>query len=92
MRAVTSFYEGSRACVRVGRGERDWFKVNVGLQQGCVMLPWLLNVYMDEVVREVTARVQGVGLVMLGEDGGEWRIISWCLQMIRPLWLDQRRT
>ncbi len=31
MRAVKSFYEGSRACVRVGSGESDWFEVNVGL-------------------------------------------------------------
>ncbi len=39
------------------------------------MLPWLFNVYMNEVVREVNARVQGIGLVMLGEDVGEWRIV-----------------
>ena len=25
----------------------DWFPVNVGLRQGCVMSPWLFNVYMD---------------------------------------------
>ncbi len=31
MRAVKSFYEGSRACVGVGRGERDCSEVNVGL-------------------------------------------------------------
>ncbi len=31
MRAVKSFYEGSKACVRVGRGEGDWFEVTVGL-------------------------------------------------------------
>ncbi len=31
MRAVKSFYDGSRARVRVGRGESDLFEVNVGL-------------------------------------------------------------
>ncbi len=30
LRAVKSFYEGRRACVRVRRGESDWFEVNVG--------------------------------------------------------------
>ncbi len=34
-------------------GVDDWFEVNVGLRQGCVMSPWLFNVYMDGVVREV---------------------------------------
>ncbi len=74
MRAVKNFYEGSRACVRVGRGENGWTEVHVGLQQGCVMSPWLFNVYMDGMVRQVNTRVQGKGLVMLGEDGEEWRI------------------
>ncbi len=36
-RAVKSFYEGSRACVKFRRGESDWLEVNVGLRHGCVM-------------------------------------------------------
>ncbi len=52
------------------KGVDDWFEVNVGLRQGCVMSPWLFNVYMDGVVREVNARVEGKGLLMVGEDGG----------------------
>ena len=31
----------------------QWFPVNVGLRQGCVMSPWLFNLYMDGVVRAV---------------------------------------
>ncbi len=34
------------------------------------MSPWLFNVYMDKVVREVNARVQGQGLVVLVEYRG----------------------
>ena len=36
------FYDGSRACVRVGGTESECFGVNFGLRQGCVMSPWLL--------------------------------------------------
>ena len=39
----------------------EWFPVCVGLRQGCVMSPWLFNMYMDGVVREVNARVLGNG-------------------------------
>ena len=35
--------------------------VNVLLIQGCVMSPWLFNVYMDDVREEVNARVHGKG-------------------------------
>ena len=45
LKAVHSFYVDSRACVRVGNDVSEWFPVNVGLRQGCVMSPWLFNVY-----------------------------------------------
>ena len=44
------------------RSER--FKVTVGLRQGCVMSPWLFNVYMDAGVREVKIITLGRGLWM----------------------------
>ena len=56
---MQSFYADSRACVRVGNDVSEWFPVNVGLRQGCVMSPWLFNVYMDGVVRDVNVRVLG---------------------------------
>ena len=53
---------------------REWFPVNVGLRQGCVMSRWLFNVYMDDVVREVNVRVLGKGLELLSADGGRFEI------------------
>ena len=44
------FYVDSRACVRVGNDVSEWFPVNVGLRQCCVMSPWSFNVHMDGVV------------------------------------------
>ena len=60
--AVQIFYIDSRACVRVGNDVSEWFPVNVGLRQGCVMSPCLFNEYMDTVVREVNVRAPGKGL------------------------------
>ena len=50
---VMTFYEGREACVHVCREERDWFRPSVGMCQGSVMSSWLLNVYIDGVLREI---------------------------------------
>ena len=74
LEGVKSFYRNSRACVRVGNSVSDWFSVNVGLRQGCVMSPWLFNIFMDGVVREVDARMLGRGLRLKNADGSEWSL------------------
>ena len=74
LNAVKSFYVESRACVRVGNSESDWFDVKVGLRQGCVMSPWLFNMYIDGVMREMNARVGEVGVEMVGGNGEEWKL------------------
>ena len=61
-KAVQSLYIDSGACVLVGNQVSDFFPVNVGLRQCCVMSSWLFNVYMDGVVREVNVRVLGKGV------------------------------
>ena len=58
----SGFYVDSRACVRVRMDVSEWFPVNVGLSQGCVMYPWLFSVYVDGVAREVNVRVLRKGL------------------------------
>ena len=74
LKAVQSFYVDSRACVRVGNEVSEWFPVNVGLKQGSVMSPWLFNVYMYGVVREVNVRVLLKGLELLSANGGMFEI------------------
>ena len=51
-----------------------WFPVNARLRQGCVMSPWLFNVYIHGVVREVNVRVLGKGLELLSANGGRFEI------------------
>ena len=58
----------------MGNDESEWFPVNVGLRQGCVMSLWLFNVYMDGVVREMNVRVLWKGLELLSVNGGRFEI------------------
>ena len=63
--AVKGMYEGCRASVKMG-GMSEYFKIDRGVRQGCVMSPWLFNLYMDACVREV--RQVNVGGVRVGDE------------------------
>ena len=43
----------------------EWSPVDLELRQGCVLSPWLFNLYMDGVVRQVNARKLGKGVEFL---------------------------
>lgn len=68
---IKAFYRNSRMCVRVGGGESEMFRVGRGLRQGCVMSPWLFNIFMDSVCRGMEREGRGVELV---ERNGRWEV------------------
>ena len=56
MNGIKSMYVDSLACVRVKRvkgGVSERFRIDSGVRQGCIISPWLFNVYMDAVMKEV---------------------------------------
>ena len=76
LKAVKSFNSESRACVKGESGMSEGFGVEVGLRQGSVMSPWLFNMYMDGVVREVDRRLGERGGEMIGQRGNVWWVIQ----------------
>ncbi len=69
--AIKSFYEAASACVKINGETSEHFEIKVGLGQGCVMSPWLFNIYMDGVMRKVKDKVGEVGVRMYAE-GRKW--------------------
>uniref|UniRef100_UPI003EBBE11F reverse transcriptase domain-containing protein n=1 Tax=Klebsiella pneumoniae TaxID=573 RepID=UPI003EBBE11F len=51
----------------------EFFSLNVGLKQGCVLSPWLFNLYMDGVVKEIQGRAVNVGVSLMRDDR-VWKI------------------
>ncbi len=73
--AIKSFYEAASACVTISGETSEHFEIKVGLRQGCVMSPWLFNIYMDGVMRKVKGKVGEVGVKMYDE-GRTWVLNS----------------
>ena len=49
---LSSLYDGSRACVRLGSKVREYFDVRKGLREWCVISMWLFNIFFDRSLIE----------------------------------------
>ncbi len=58
---IRSFYENASASVRVNRELSESFSVEVGVRQGCLMSPCLVNIYVDCCIREIKVGVWDLG-------------------------------
>ena len=44
-------YAGQEATVRTGHGTTDWFQIQKGVRQGCILSPCLLNLYVEYIMQ-----------------------------------------
>ena len=56
-------YVDSSACVRVKGSQSEQFRIDSGVRQGYIMSPWLFNVYMDGVMKELKMRMGRRGVI-----------------------------
>ena len=48
---LRNLYAGQEATVRTGHGTTDWFQIGKRVCQGCILLPGLLNLYAEYIMR-----------------------------------------
>ena len=46
---LRNLYAGQEATV--GHGTTDWFQIGKGVHQGCILSPFLLNLYAEYIMR-----------------------------------------
>ena len=50
-RLLRNLYAGQEATVRTGHGTTDWFQIGKGVHQGCILSPYLFNLYAEYIMR-----------------------------------------
>ena len=48
---LRNLYAGQKATVRSGHGTTDWFQIGKGVRQGCILSPYLFNLYAEYIMR-----------------------------------------
>ena len=50
---LRNLYAGQKATVRTGHGTTDWFQIGKGVHQGCILLPCLVKLYAEYIMKNV---------------------------------------
>ena len=48
---LRNLYAGQEATIRTGHGTTDWFQMGKGVCQGCILSPYLINLYAEYIMR-----------------------------------------
>ena len=59
---------GQEAKVRTGHETTDWFQIGKGVHQGCILSPWLFNLYAEYTNRNAGLEEAQAGIKIAGRN------------------------
>ena len=78
---LRNLYGAQEAAVKTRHGTMDWFQFGKGVRQGCILSPWLFNLYVEYIMRNGKWMKHKLKSRLLGEIS-----TTSDMQMIPPLW------
>ena len=63
---LRNLYAGQEATVRTGHGTTDWFQIEKGVCQGCLLSPCLFNLYAEYIMRNTGLEEAQAGIKIAG--------------------------
>ena len=61
-------YAGQEPTVRTGHGTTDWFQIGKGVRQGCILSPYLFNLYAEYIMRNAGLYETQAGIKIAGRN------------------------
>ena len=65
---LRNLYTGQEAAVRTGHGTTDWFPIGKGVHQGCILPPYLFNLYAEYIMRNPGLEEAQAGIKIAGRN------------------------
>ena len=65
---LRNLYAGQEATVRTGHGTMDWFKIEKGIYQGCILSPCLFNLYVEYIMQNAGLDEAQAGIKIAGRN------------------------
>ena len=65
---LRNLYAGQEAAVRTGHGTTDWFQIGKGVCQGCILSPFLFNLYAEYITRNAGLDEAQAGIKISGRN------------------------
>ena len=65
---LRNLYAGQEATVRTGQGTTDWFQVGKGVGQGCMLSPYLFNLYAEYIMKNTRLAEAQAGIKIAGRN------------------------
>ena len=65
---LRNLYAGQEATVRAGHKTKDWFQIEKGARQGCLLSPCLFNFYVEYIMRNAGLEETQAGIKIAGRN------------------------
>ena len=70
---LRNLYSGQEATVRTGYGTADWFQIQKGVRQGCILSLCLFNLYAECIMQNAGLDEAQVGIKVAGRNINNFR-------------------
>ena len=70
---LRNLYAGQEATVRTSHGTTDWFQIEKGVRQGCILSPCLFNLYAEYIMRNAGLDESQAGIKISGRNTNNLR-------------------
>ena len=65
---LRNLYAGQEATVRTAHGKKDWFQIEKGVHQGCMLSPCLFNLCTEYIMRNTGLEETQAGIKIAGRN------------------------